>query len=178
MDHHPVHLHGHAFKIVATDGGPIPPAGQWPETTVLVPVGSTRDIELVANNPGDWPFHCHMTHHIMNQMGHHSPNMIGVDTRGLEARLARSAPGAMIMGQNGMGAHSEHAEHMAVPANSIPMRGADGPFSQIDMGGMFTILKVRDGISSYEDPGWYTHPEGTVSRPATDAELQRDGIAT
>jgi hypothetical protein len=31
------------------------------------------------------------------------------------------------------------------------------------MGGMFTVLKVRDGISSFEDPGWYQNPEGTVA---------------
>ncbi|MCC7535479.1 MAG: copper oxidase, partial [Deltaproteobacteria bacterium] len=50
MDHHPIHLHGPSFRVTATDGGPIPEAGQWPETTVLVPTGSTRDIELVATD--------------------------------------------------------------------------------------------------------------------------------
>ena len=45
MDHHPIHLHGHYFKVVATDGGDIPAAGQWPESAILVPVGSTRDID-------------------------------------------------------------------------------------------------------------------------------------
>ncbi|HUK64062.1 MAG TPA: copper oxidase, partial [Dongiaceae bacterium] len=61
MDHHPIHIHGHYFKVVATDGGAIPPSAQWPEATVLVPAGSTRDIELVTDAPGDWPLHCHMT---------------------------------------------------------------------------------------------------------------------
>ncbi|HEY3667092.1 MAG TPA: copper oxidase, partial [Polyangiaceae bacterium] len=42
MDHHPIHLHGYQFRITETDGGLIPEAGQWPETTVLVPTGSTR----------------------------------------------------------------------------------------------------------------------------------------
>ncbi|HVS17935.1 MAG TPA: copper oxidase, partial [Planctomycetota bacterium] len=79
MDHHPIHLHGHAFDVVETDGGVIPPAGRWPEVSVLVPVGSTRTIEFVADQPGDWAFHCHMTHHVMNQMGHNLPNLIGVD---------------------------------------------------------------------------------------------------
>ena len=68
MDHHPIHLHGHRFWITETDGGVIPESARWPETTVLVPTGSTRTIELVADNPGDWPLHCHMTHHLMNQM--------------------------------------------------------------------------------------------------------------
>jgi hypothetical protein len=48
-----------------------------PETTVLVQVGSAKVIEFVADNPGDWLFHCHMTHHTMNQMGHDFPNMVG-----------------------------------------------------------------------------------------------------
>ena len=75
MDHHPIHLHGHAFEIVATDGGPVPPRRAHPETTVLVPVGTTRTIEFVARAPGDWPLHCHMTHHVMNQMGHDVANL-------------------------------------------------------------------------------------------------------
>src|SRR5262249_37986369 len=77
MDHHPIHLHGHSFKVTATDGGAIPEAGQWPETAVLVPVGSTRTIEFVADALGDWALHCHMTHHVMNQMGHARPSMVG-----------------------------------------------------------------------------------------------------
>ena len=44
-------------------------------------------------------------------------------------------------------------QHMKLPKNSIPMLGAPGPFSYIDMRGMFTILKVREGLTSYDDPG-------------------------
>jgi len=51
-----------------------------------------------------------------------------------------------------------------------------GPFSYIDMGGMFTILKVREGITTYEDPGWYTHPTGTVAGPATPEEIAASGL--
>ncbi len=67
---------------------------------------------------------------------------------------------------------------MRQPNNSIPMRGGRGPFGNIDMGGMFTILKVREGITSYDDPGWYQHPEGTVARLASADELRADGIET
>ena len=73
MDHHPIHLHGYHFFVTATDGGDIPESAQRPETSVLTPVGSTRTIQFVADNPGDWAFHCHMTHHVMNQMGHTIP---------------------------------------------------------------------------------------------------------
>ncbi len=176
MDHHPVHLHGLFFKVTATDGGPIAEAGQWPETTVLVPVGTTRDIEFVPTEPGDWPMHCHMTHHVMTQMGHDTPNMIGVKTAALDARMRKLVPGYMSMGQGGMGEMAEM--QMPVPANSAPMRGGAGPFGYIDMGGMFTILKVRDQLDSYADPGWYKHPAGRVAEVASQADLTRDGIQT
>ncbi len=66
---------------------------------------------------------------------------------------------------------------MAVPPNSIPMVGGQGPFDYITMGGMFTILKLRDQLASCdEDPGWYGHPKGTVASLATTDELRRDGI--
>lgn len=176
-DHHPIHLHGYQFKIAATDGGRIPPSAQWPETTVLVNVGSTRDIEFVADEPGDWAFHCHMNHHVMNQMGHGIPNMIGVNTRGLDRRVQQLLPQYMTMGHAGMGDMADMAEmNMPVPPNSIPMRGGKGPFSTIDMGGMFTMLKVREGFASYDDPGWYDHPAGTVAAEATAADLRADGI--
>jgi hypothetical protein len=58
------------------------------------------------------------------------------------------------------------------------MKGATGPFGDyISMGGLFTIIKVRDRLKSYdEDPGWYQHPPGTVALEATEADLARDGI--
>ena len=179
-DHHPIHIHGHYFKIVATDGGEIPLAGQWPETTVIVPVGSTRDIEFIADAPGDWAFHCHMTHHVMNQMGHNIPNLIGMNPGDLDKRVGSLLPGYMTMGQDGMGEHGEHVEmgHMAVPKNSIPMVGTKGPFDYITMGGMFTIVKVRENLTNYADPGWYKHPQGTVADLARTGELQRDGVQT
>jgi len=176
MDHHPIHLHGYQFKITQTDGGQIEPAGQQPETTVLVAVGTTRTIEFVADEPGDWAMHCHMTHHVMNQMGHGLPNMIGVKTGDLDKKVRTLLPGYMTMGTDGMGNMAEMG--MPVPKNSIPMVGGEGPFGTIDMGGMFTVLKVRDGINAYEDPGWYQHPQGTVATTASADELRRDGVDT
>ncbi len=178
MDHHPIHLHGYAFRIAETDGGPIPESAQWPETTVLVPVGSTRTVEFVADNPGDWAMHCHMTHHVMNQMGHGIPNMVGVDPAALNRRMADLLPAYMTMGEFGMGEMGVHVErgHMAIPENSIPMVGAYGPYDYITMGGMFTILKVRKNLDNYDDPGWYNAPRGTRADVASAAELERDGI--
>ena len=172
MDHHPIHLHGYHFKIVATDGGRLPVSAQWPETTVLVPTGSTRDVEFIADEPGDWAMHCHMTHHVMNQMGHEIPNMIGVKTGTLDAKASKVVPGYMTMGQHGMG----DMAGMRMPANSIPMMGAQGLHDTITMGGMFTVVKVRDELTSYDDPGWYANPPGTQAGPASKEDLRRDGI--
>lgn len=174
MDHHPIHLHGYQFLITETDGGYIPRSAQQPETTVLVPVGSTRTIEFVADEPGDWAMHCHMTHHVMNQMGHQFPNMIGVKPGNLDKKVQGLLPAYMTMGQTGMADMGEMG--MPVPANSIPMVGGRGKYDYITMGGMFTILKVRDSLTSYEDPGWYETPPGTLADVAAADDLRRDGI--
>jgi hypothetical protein len=65
---------------------------------------------------------------------------------------------------------------MNMPKNSIPMVGGQGQYDPITMGGMFTILKVRDDLKSYDDPGWYKHPAGTLASSASADELKRDGI--
>jgi FtsP/CotA-like multicopper oxidase with cupredoxin domain len=174
MDHHPIHLHGYQFKITETDGGEIAEGAQWPETTVLVPVGSTRTVEFVANEPGDWAMHCHMTHHVMNQMGHGLPNVIGVDPGDLDERVRKVVPGYMTMGQTGMGDMADMG--MPVPSNSIPMLGGKGKHDVITMGGMFTILKVREHLKGYGDPGWYDAPAGTLATVAAADALRRDGI--
>ena len=163
MDQHPMHLHGYSFKVAATDGGQIPEGGQWPQTTVPVPVGSTRDIEFVADVPGDWAFHCHKSHHTMNPMGHEIPNAMGADLRQVEQRIRTLLPGYMAMGQTGMADMQDMAEHMPGPENTLPMMGGEGPFGNVEMGGMFTILKVRDELPlGYDqDPGWYEYPPDT-----------------
>jgi manganese oxidase len=172
--HHPIHVHGLAFRVTATDGGPIPEAAQWPETTVLVPVGTTRVIELTPEEAGDWPVHCHMTHHTMTQMGHAARSWIGADSDSLDARMRAIVPGYMTMGRSGMGEMAKM--QMPVPTNSVPMRAAPGPFAPIDMGGMFTLLEVRkSGSAGERDPG-YTHPHGTVAGPASPERLREDGI--
>jgi FtsP/CotA-like multicopper oxidase with cupredoxin domain len=170
MDHHPIHLHGYAFEVTETDGGQVPRGARWPETSVLVPVGTVRVLEFVATAPGDWPFHCHMTHHTMNQMGHEAANLIGVDSKDVNQKLGHAVPGSMVMGETGMG----DMMRMQMPKNSISMLGAPGPFDQIDMGGMFTMIKVRTKLAA--DPGWYEHPKGSVAEEATAADLARDGI--
>jgi FtsP/CotA-like multicopper oxidase with cupredoxin domain len=160
MDSHPIHLHGYHWEETGTEAGSTPLSARRPSTTVNVPVGTTRDVEFVANEPGDWAFHCHKSHHTMNAMNHDLPLMIGVPQAGLEERVRKVLPGYMAMGETGMGG----MEGMGTPKNTLPMMTGTGPFGPIQMGGMFTVLKVREGLTSYEDPGWYKHPAGTVAR--------------
>ena len=103
--------------------------------------------------------------------------MLGVDPAAFQGRVASLLPAYMAMGQTGMGEMGEHIEsgHMPVPENSLPMVGSQGPHGYISMGGMFTLLKVRDGITDFANPGWYDDPVG-VARPATVEELNRDEV--
>ncbi|MGH6736669.1 MAG: multicopper oxidase domain-containing protein [Methyloceanibacter sp.] len=169
MTSHPIHLHGHNFAVSCTDGGWVPETAQWPETTTDVPVGSIRAIDFVADNPGDWAFHCHKSHHTMNAMGHEVVNLIGMRQAALRQALDHATPGAMAMGTDGMA--DMGVMSMPLPANTLPMMTGTGPFGPIEMGGMFTVMKVREDLApgDYGDPGWYKHPPGTVAH-AVDAD--------
>ncbi len=68
MDHHPIHLHGHQFYVTGTEGGRVPESAWFPGNTVIVGVAQARDVEFVAQYEGDWMLHCHLPHHMMNQM--------------------------------------------------------------------------------------------------------------
>ena len=161
MTNHPIHLHGHEFVVTGTDGGWVPPSARWPEVTTDIAVGQMRAIEFIADAPGDWAFHCHKSHHTMNAMGHQVPTMIGVDQRSVIEKINKLVPDYMAMGEKG-GADMAEMK-MPVPENTLPMMSGDGPFGSMDMGGMFTTVKVREGLArnDYKDPGWYRHPAGT-----------------
>jgi len=163
MTNHPIHLHGHRFEVTGTDGGWVPPSARWPEVTTDVAVGQMRAIEFIADNPGDWAFHCHKSHHTMNAMGHNVPTMIGVKQKDLASRMSALVPDYMAMGEAGMA--DMGSMKMPLPSNTLPMMSGEGPFGPIEMGGMFTTLKVRAGMApgDYRDPGWYRHPRGTVA---------------
>lgn len=161
MWNHPMHLHGHRYWVTGGDGDRWPRSSWRPEVTHIVGVGQMRDFEFIADNPGDWAFHCHMSHHTMNAMGHGIPNGLGVDQSGVEDKIRAMLPGYMAMGQNGMDGASGMAGAMGAPANTLPMSGGRGPYGDIGMGGMFTVLKVRDELHGQADPGWYRHPKGT-----------------
>ena len=63
---HPMHLHGHFFRVVALGGKPTVPR-EWRDTVMMAPRGSL-DIAFVADNPGEWMFHCHILDHAAGGM--------------------------------------------------------------------------------------------------------------
>jgi FtsP/CotA-like multicopper oxidase with cupredoxin domain len=171
MTNHPLHLHGVDFEVTGTDGGWVPKSARWPEVTTDVAVGQMRAIEFVADAPGDWAFHCHKSHHTMNAMGHDVPTMIGVDQRDITRKISKLVPDYMEMGSKGMAEMGEM--EMPLPDNTLPKMTGWGPFGPLEMGGMFTVVKVRDEVKpgDYRDPGWFKHLQGTVAWERTGEPL-------
>ncbi|MDP9171018.1 MAG: copper oxidase [Acidobacteriota bacterium] len=87
MDHHPIHLHGFTFWETGREGARQQESAWTRGNTTLVGVAQARDIEFVADRAGDWMLHCHMPHHMMNQM---------VSTVGPMSRTGPDAPGGQI----------------------------------------------------------------------------------
>ena len=127
MDHHPIHMHGHQFVITGTEGGRQPRATWGPNNTVLVGVAQSRNVEFVATNPGDWMIHCHMPHHMMNQMS----SMAGPMTRragmlagaGMEEGMGMLRGGAATAAENGpsMGRGMGAGSALEKPTTNGPM---------------------------------------------------------
>jgi len=107
MDHHPIHVHGHTFVVTGTEGGRQPKTTWGPKNTVLVGVAEAADVEFVANNPGDWMVHCHLPHHMMNQMS--------------------SVAGPMTRGSNGMPAGLSMEEGMGMLRQGSATSEDNGP---------------------------------------------------
>ena len=167
MTNHPIHIHGHEFQVTGTDGGWVPPTARWPEVTTDIGVGQMRAIEFIADEPGDWAFHCHKSHHTMNAMGHDVPTLLGVKQGDLLKKIVNLVPDYMPMGETGMSEMTEMLEtmDMPLPENTLPMMTGKAQFGAVEMGGMFTTVKIREGLArnDYKDPGHYKHPIGTVA---------------
>jgi hypothetical protein len=163
MTNHPIHKHGEPFTLTCTDGGWVPKSARRPEVTTDVPVGAMRAVEFVADEPGDWAIHCHKAHHTMNAMGHEVKNFIGVNQKDLVKTIRKLVPDYMPMGAAGMAEMG--SMEMPMPDNTLPMMTGFGQFGPMEMGGMFSVVKVREGLErdDYKDPGWYQHPPGTVA---------------
>lgn len=167
MTNHPIHIHGHEFEVTGTDGGWVPKTARWPEVTTDIAVGQMRAVEFIADELGDWAFHCHKSHHTMNAMGHDFPNMIGVSQKGIAKEFSKLVPEYMSMGETGMSEMTDMAAmmEMPLPENTLPMMMGNGQFGPLEMGGMFTTLKVRKEMvkNDYTDPGNYRFPKDTLA---------------
>ena len=163
MTNHPIHKHGDTFEVTCTDGGWVPESARMPEVSTDVPVGAIRVIEFVANEPGDWAIHCHKAHHTMNAMGHSVRTFIGANSKSVTKTVRSLVPDYMPMGSGGMAEMG--TMEMPMPENTLPMMTGFGQFGPMEMGGMFSIVKVRENLTAgdYKDPGPYKNPPGTVA---------------
>jgi manganese oxidase len=138
MDHHPFHLHGHTFWVTGTEGGRIPESAWIPGNNVLVGVAQVREFEFVANNPGDWPLHCHMFHHMMN----HMVSGVGPGSRG-PGLGNKEDPRYKVPGfpqETGMMAMMTEAEMAKIDKNPLT-RGMRQNWHMGVMG-LFTVVRV------------------------------------
>ena len=129
MDHHPIHLHGHQFVVTGTEGGRQPKATWGPNNTVLVGVAQARTVEFVANNPGNWMIHCHLPHHMMNQMS----STVGPMTRrsGLVAGAGMEQGMGMPRGGNAMSEENGPSVGRGMGVGStLEQATSNGPLSQ------------------------------------------------
>jgi FtsP/CotA-like multicopper oxidase with cupredoxin domain len=169
IDHHPMHLHGHTFWVTGTEGGRIPESAWVPGNNVLVGVAQAREVEFLANNPGDWVLHCHMFHHMMNHMtvmvgpmgGHTRGNMpAGVNaqsgmgmTQGGPALSRENGPSlGRGMGEQtsneratrtGSGPGDSHAGHDMGGHGAMGGRVPGFPADMMDMMGMFSEADLK-----------------------------------
>ena len=122
-----------------------------------------RAIEFQADDLGDWAFHCHKSHHTMNAMGHEVKTFIGANQKDLAKVVRKLVPDYMPMGSAGMAEMG--AMEMPLPDNTLPTMTGFGQYGPMEMGGMFSVVKVREGLApdDYGDPGPYKNPEGTVA---------------
>ena len=170
MTNHPIHVHGHEFTVTGTDGGPTPKSTRWPEVTTDIAVGQMRQIEFVADEEGDWAFHCHTTHE------RDGPRCAEPDRSRppwSSKKISSLIPDYMVMGERGMADMTEM--DMPIPDNTVPMMTGGGPLARSKWaGGMFSVLKVRrdQKPGDYKDPGWFKHPV-THGRPRVPRALDR-----
>ncbi len=136
MDHHPVHLHGNTFHTVGTEGGRIPRAAWTPGNTVLVGAAQARDVEFDAVYPGDWMLHCHLPHHMMNQM----VTMVGPAADAHHLHAAPVAPNAREV----KGYPQDMWQVMDAPFADKPECDGLRPGWSAAMMGMMTLIRVLE----------------------------------
>ncbi len=186
MDHHPIHMHGHQFVITGTEGGRQPRATWGPNNTVLVGVAQSRNVEFVATNPGDWMIHCHMPHHMMNQMS----SMAGPMTRragtlagaGMEEGMGMLRGGAATAAENGpsMGRGMGAGSALEKPTTNGAMSAQPSPQSSQQPGaqsmpgmhmGQADVSKDANAVPGFPQDAFMESPamamDAVVAKPET-----------
>ena len=166
MDHHPMHLHGHTFYVTGTEAGRVRTTAIEPANTVLVGVAQARDIEFVANNEGDWHFHCHLPHHMMNQMSSMVGPLMMSHGAGLHSGSMESGMG--IVGGSALSENSGPAFGRTLGVGAEPERAT--PHMPMVMP-QSTIGQVGPGAASPLFPGYpqdmYMVMDDAVAKPET-----------
>jgi FtsP/CotA-like multicopper oxidase with cupredoxin domain len=117
MDHHPIHLHGNQFVLTGTEGGRAPESTWYPMNTVLVGVAQARVVEFDAKFPGAWMLHCHLPHHMMNNM------MDLLRDRQIET-ADQTDPKALSQMQTLVNSlHVEHIHHAPIASDANNVKG-------------------------------------------------------
>jgi FtsP/CotA-like multicopper oxidase with cupredoxin domain len=168
MDHHPIHLHGNTFYVTGTEAGRIPASAWRPENTVLVGVAQARDIEFEARYPGDWMLHCHLPHHMMNQMA----SMVGPMTRHPGMPAGVGMPESMGMARQG----SALAEHYG-PALGRGLGAAGELERQITNGPLGSSHQGHHGSMHHLPPGWIAAGASNVPGFPQDAYMNGPQMA-
>jgi FtsP/CotA-like multicopper oxidase with cupredoxin domain len=149
MDHHPIHIHGHQFYVTGTEGGRIRTTAIEPGNTVLVGVAQARDVEFVANNPGDWHFHCHLPHHMMNQMA----SMVGPIMMS-HANMMR--PGSMTSGLGIVEGQAMGNSASAAFGRDVNIGAAgDRPVPNMPLGGISPTPFIQSGPTAAPNQGMF-----------------------
>ena len=161
MDHHPIHVHGHTFEVTGHEGARQPQAIWARGNTVLVGVAQARDIEFTANNPGDWMVHCHLPHHMMNQMS----SNVGPMTRlgnGMQAGGAMEEGMGMLRSGNATSGDKAPAlgRGLGVGSTSDQLR-ANGPLSAPDAAHAMGAMQGMEHMEHMQ------HMEGMHDMPST-----------
>jgi hypothetical protein len=130
MDHHPIHLHGFTFWETGREGARQRESAWTRGNTTLVGVAQARDVEFVADRLGDWMLHCHLPHHMMNQMA----STVGPMTRlGHGIQAGASMPDGMGMLREGNATSGNRGPSLGRGlgvGSSTEMPRTNGPLSQ------------------------------------------------
>jgi hypothetical protein len=174
MDNHPMHLHGHTFWITGTEAGRIPESAWIPSNNVLVSVGQSRDVEFIANNPGDWMIHCHILHHMMNHMVsmvgpmpgnsagmNHAQHRTGAVPETAGGEFASGPLGAGLEPSLGPAATADRAVMTGMRPSEMPQKFSVPGYPQdmMEMHGMLPpshVQKVNSSLTRGMRRTWFT----------------------